>query len=230
MIRPPAAAVSGFMDAAGHIFLAPAVPVPVRPHAPVRPLVSEVGTRPGGMAPEELCDLVESIAARGDRSAFALLFKHFAPRLKSFLLRSGIAAGVADEIVQETMLAVWRKAGTFDRSKAGASAWIMTIARNLRIDHQRRDRLVTVADLGDEREPAPDPDGETLTLERERDERVRAALAALSAEQAAIVRLSFYSETPHTEIARELGIPLGTVKSRIRLAMARLRTLLEDER
>lgn len=174
--------------------------------------------------------LVEAIAARQDRAAFALLFKHFAPRLKSYLLRSGTVPGVADEIVQETMLTVWRKAAYFDRTKAGASAWILTIARNLRIDHQRRARLVYLPDAGNENEAAPDPDAETLAIEREREAQVRAALATLSQEQLTIVRLSFFADAPHSEIAKALGIPLGTVKSRIRLAMTRLRALLEDER
>ncbi|MFK8252371.1 sigma-70 family RNA polymerase sigma factor [Ancylobacter terrae] len=186
-------------------------------------------TRPAS-APEDMNALVEAIARHQDRAAFALLFKHFAPRLKTYLLRSGAVPGVADEIVQETMLTVWRKAAYFDRTKAGASAWILTIARNLRIDHHRRSRLVYLPDAGGQDEPSPDPDVEAALIDRERADRLRTALTTLSEEQLTIVRLSFFSDAPHSEIAKALGIPLGTVKSRIRLALSRLRHLLEDAR
>jgi RNA polymerase sigma-70 factor (ECF subfamily) len=180
------------------------------------------------LSQDDLSDLVESVASRRDRPSFVLLFKHFAPLLKGYLVRSGVVTAVAEEIVQETMLSVWRKAQSFDRSKASASTWVMTIARNLRIDYQRRDRTIAVADFSDWNEAAPDPDAETVMIGNQRDERVRAAMAKLSDEQAAIMRLTFFVEKPQSEIALALGIPLGTVKSRVRLAMARLRKLLED--
>nr|WP_245263386.1 sigma-70 family RNA polymerase sigma factor [Azorhizobium doebereinerae] len=172
--------------------------------------------------------MILAIAAHGDREAFAALFKHFAPRLKTFLMRSGLSATAAEEIAQETMLSVWRKAAYFDPAKAGAATWIFTIARNLKIDALRRER--PVAQLPSDADETPDeaPDGEALVLTQEREAKVRAALAALSAEQAHIVRLSFFQDKPHVQIAAELGIPLGTAKSRVRLALTRLRTLLED--
>ncbi|MGU3492551.1 sigma-70 family RNA polymerase sigma factor [Xanthobacteraceae bacterium A53D] len=172
--------------------------------------------------------MILAIATHADRDAFASLFRHFAPRLKTFLMRSGLSATAAEEIAQETMLSVWRKAAYFDPAKAGAATWIFTIARNLKIDALRRER--PVAQLPSDADETPDdaPDGEALVMAHERETKVRAALASLSAEQAHIVQLSFFQDKPHAQIAQELGIPLGTAKSRVRLALTRLRTLLED--
>ncbi|MBN9512727.1 MAG: sigma-70 family RNA polymerase sigma factor [Alphaproteobacteria bacterium] len=181
-------------------------------------------------SPGELCRLMQSVAATHDRTAFAALFGYFAPRVKAFLMRSGLSANMAEEVTQETMLAMWHKASYFDPSRAGVSTWIYAIARNQRIDRLRREQTHTIdrhLDPSDELEP-PDS-GEDIALVAERDEQVRTALAALSSEQATIVHLSFFADKPHAEIARELGIPLGTVKSRIRLALNRLRSLLGDE-
>jgi RNA polymerase sigma-70 factor, ECF subfamily len=184
----------------------------------------------GGAVPsaEELNRLVLAIAKDNDRQAFVILFKHFAPRVKTFLMRSGMMANNAEEIAQEAMLAVWRKAGYFDPARASATTWIFTIVRNLRIDHLRRNRQQSRRGH-DPTDEAPQPSAsEAMLMAAEQDARVRAALAKLSVEQGMILRLSFFSEKPHPEIARELGLPLGTVKSRIRLAMSRLRTLLDD--
>lgn len=174
--------------------------------------------------------MIVSVAARADRDAFAVLFRHFAPRVKSFMMRSGMSAPAAEELAQETLLSVWRKAASFDPARAGASTWIFTIARNLRIDRLRRERHPALANelVDPSDEPDQPPSGESVVMAAQREERVRAALESLSAEQATIVRLSFYSEMPQSEIARELGIPLGTVKSRVRLAMSRLRLILDD--
>jgi RNA polymerase sigma-70 factor (ECF subfamily) len=177
---------------------------------------------------EEQVQLVLAIAADADRAAFERLFRYFGPRLKTFVIRRGVAPSMAEEIVQETMLSVWRKASYFDPARAGVATWIFTIARNLSIDHLRRDR--SDPNMDDEpsfQQEAP-LSGEAILIAEERDERVRDALKTLSAEQLAVVRLSFFSEKPHVEIAEELSIPLGTVKSRVRLAMQRLRGILED--
>ncbi|MDI4658852.1 sigma-70 family RNA polymerase sigma factor [Xanthobacter autotrophicus] len=172
--------------------------------------------------------LVVAIARTADREAFALLFRHFAPRVKAFLMRSGLAANAAEELAQETLLTVWRKASYFDPARAAASTWIFTIARNLSIDLKRRERHMGTVDLDAVDEEADETSGETILMSAEREARVRAALSKLSEEQATIVRLSFFQEKPHSQIAQELGIPLGTAKSRVRLALSRLRTLLED--
>lgn len=172
--------------------------------------------------------LIAAVAAERDRAAFTTLFDYFAPRVKTYMMRAGAASAQADELAQETLLSVWRKAASFDPSRATASAWIFTIARNLRIDRLRKEwRDVSAGDempdMVDESATADD----TLS-ESERAGRVRAALAHLPAEQTKVIELSFFDEKPHTEIAKALGIPLGTVKSRIRIAMNRLRTLVGD--
>jgi len=180
---------------------------------------------------EELNELVRAVAANGDRQAFAVLFKHFAPRVVTYLVRGGTPAASAEELAQETMVVLWRKAASFDPARAGVSTWIFTIARNLRIDRHRRGN--DAADAGDGAEadldahpdPAAAPD-EALDARR-REGRIHDALRRLSPEQARVLHLSYFAEAPHAEIARELCLPLGTVKSRIRLAMINLRRLVD---
>jgi RNA polymerase sigma-70 factor, ECF subfamily len=171
--------------------------------------------------------LIVAVATRQDRAAFSSLFEHFAPRVKSYLTRSGASAESAEELAQETLLAVWRKASFFDPGRGSASTWIFTIARNLRSDALRRERhpeaLAREMD-----EPVPPRPADAVLAAAEREARVRHAMKALSPEQAAVVRLSFYDEKAHAAIASELDLPLGTVKSRLRLAMNRMRSLLGE--
>lgn len=174
---------------------------------------------------------IATIAAHQDRTAFSELFEYFAPRIKAFMLRSGASEANAEELAQEAMLTVWRKASLFDPSSSGAAAWIFTIARNLRIDAHRRDKRGGVKESLDveiefEVDDAPLPDCKLETFQSE--ERVRAALSQLPDDQRRVVELSFFEEKAHGEIAQMLGIPLGTVKSRVRLAMGRLRILLSE--
>jgi len=178
-------------------------------------------------APDGYADMIGAIAAHADRAAFARLFEHFAPRVKSYMLRLGAEPQLAEELAQETLLAVWRKAAAFDRAKAAPSTWIFTIARNLRIDAARRSRRGDpVEDPSDTPDAEPTPDAVLAAAQSEG--RIQQALGALPPEQAEVVRLSFFSDKPHSEIAEALKLPLGTVKSRLRLAMARLRDLLGD--
>jgi len=175
--------------------------------------------------------LIRSIATHQDRSAFAALFQHFAPRIKTFMQRSGSSEARAEELAQETMLAVWRKALLFDPASAGAATWVFTIARNLRIDAYRRERRGGVVETTDiaiefQVDESPQPDARLASSQTEA--RVQTALAALSDEQKRVVELSFFEEKAHAEIATILDIPLGTVKSRLRLAMGRLRNLLGE--
>lgn len=179
---------------------------------------------------EALAQWLADVGRSADREAFARLFAHFAPRLKAFLLRGGADDEAAEELVQETMVAVWRKAALFDARQAAASTWIFTIARNQRVDRFRRQ-----GPAGETPAEPVDPDAlvhdapaleEQLHTER-MEHRVRAALRQLPPEQAEVLRLSFYEEEPHARIAALLGIPLGTVKSRVRLAVAHLRRLLD---
>jgi RNA polymerase sigma-70 factor, ECF subfamily len=176
----------------------------------------------------DLARLIEAVAAERDREAFSALFDYFAPRIKSVLMRSNTSPAAAEELAQDAMLTVWRKAAQFDRTRASASAWIFAISRNLRIDVARREERGKVLDLESSEflEPPPQPDEELDASERE--QRVRAALSHLTDDQIKIVRLSFFEGKAHGDIARELELPLGTVKSRIRLAMNRLRDLLGE--
>jgi RNA polymerase sigma-70 factor (ECF subfamily) len=162
------------------------------------------------------------------------LFEHFAPRVKTFALRSGASAATAEELAQETMLTVWRKADSFVPGSAGAAAaGICTLARNLRIDALRRerhngcefdiDRDIAIEPRVDE-QLTPESQVSALQLEQ----CVRKAMGRLSNEQSRIIELSFFEEKAHGEIAEQLQIPLGTVKSRSRLAITRLRALLDE--
>jgi RNA polymerase sigma-70 factor (ECF subfamily) len=175
----------------------------------------------------ELNDCILRIAANGDRMAFEQLFRQVAPRVKAYLKKRGTEDGIAEEIAQETMLTVWRKADLFDPARAGASTWIFTIARNLNTDYARRTNRA-FAGLDDTSQTSDDsPDADMLIAAAERDTRVREVVGQLPSEQAEIIKMSFFSDKPHGEIARLLDLPLGTVKSRIRLAIVRLRTGLE---
>ncbi len=177
--------------------------------------------------------LIKAVANHHDRAAFATLFEHFAPRVKTFMRRSGANDASADELAQETLLMVWRKAALYDPSRAGATAWIFTIARNLRIDALRREKRSASGnnassdiDAEFQVDDAPHPDARVESAQIET--RVRAALGELSEDQLRVVELSFFQEKAHAEIAQILQIPLGTVKSRLRLAMNRLRSLLGE--
>jgi RNA polymerase sigma-70 factor (ECF subfamily) len=175
--------------------------------------------------------LIEAVGQRQDRAAFGVLFEYFAPRIKTFMLRSGVGDSIADELAQETMLIVWRKASMFDPASTGAAAWIFTIARNLRIDQYRREQRGGPAtdfdvELEFQIDQGPQPDAQVDAAQSE--DRIRQALSRLSPDQQRVVELSFFDEKAHGEIAEILEIPLGTVKSRLRLAIERLRKLLSE--
>ena len=178
---------------------------------------------------DSLSAAIVAIAERNDREAFATLFMHFAPRVKSYLLRLGAPAEAAEELAQETLLTVWRRAAGYDPRMAAASTWIFTIARNLRIDLARRAaRLGPTEDPFEAAsfEPAPD-----MALSAMQDQaRIKTAISNLPADQAQVIALAFFADKPHSEIAIDLGLPLGTVKSRLRLAMGRLRAALDDRK
>lgn len=173
--------------------------------------------------------MLEAVAERRDIKAFLVLFQHFAPRIKAYLRRQGADAAVADDLAQEVMLKIWRNAASFDAAKASAATWVFTIARNTRIDVLRRARRPEVGmdDAALVHDPAPLADDAVAGQERER--RIQRALRTLPAEQATVVHLSFFQHKPHSEIAQSLQLPLGTVKSRLRLAFARLREALRED-
>lgn len=172
--------------------------------------------------------LIVAIARDGDRAAFARLFEYFAPRIKSLMMQFGASPARSEEIAQDTMLAVWNKAQLFDPAGSSASGWVYRIAKNLHVDALRRDRRAAALVI----EPPPDdvPQPDTILSQHDTERRVRTAMAGLSPEQLRVITLSFFHDKPHAEIAEELGIPLGTVKSRVRLAMQKLRDLLDGER
>jgi RNA polymerase sigma factor (sigma-70 family) len=174
-------------------------------------------------------DLVERIAASADKAAFTRLFAYYAPRVKGYLLRLGMGQAEAEEVSQEVMVAVWRKAATFDRRQASVATWIFRIARNRRIDAFRRDQraVLDVSDPIFHPEPAAGADQVAETSERET--QLRMAVAELPPEQRDLVRVAFYEDLSHSQVAERTGLPLGTVKSRLRLAFAKLKLRLKDD-
>ncbi len=176
---------------------------------------------------KSMSDLLVDVG-RQDRTAFRAIFDHFAPRLKAFLMGQGTNPQMAEEVVQETMVKIWRKADQFDPSRAAASTWIFTIARNMRIDHLRKFNRPE-PDMND---PAFVPDPEPLATETisqsEDAAQLHAAMAELSEDQRAVLKLAYFEDRAHPEIAETLDIPLGTVKSRIRLALKNIRSTIGD--
>jgi RNA polymerase sigma-70 factor (ECF subfamily) len=171
---------------------------------------------------------MERIAQNRDRGAFALLFDRFAPRLKTFMMRKGVATEQAEDLVQETMIAVWTKAGLYNPARGSVSAWIFTIARNLRIDRIRRESSMSYAVLEDFDQPSDEEAIDDVLAGREEQSAVARALSEIPPEQRDVLILSYVEDIPQSEIARRLSLPLGTVKSRMRLAYNRMRKSLEN--
>ncbi|SMH57816.1 RNA polymerase sigma-70 factor, ECF subfamily [Azospirillum lipoferum] len=173
-------------------------------------------------------DLLVAVGREQDRLAFGALFGHFAPRLKTYLRRLGCESGAAEELVQEVMLLVWRRAETYDPAQASASTWVFTIARNKRVDSLRREQRPEIDPSDPALVPEPDEPADRRVEARQSNDRLRAALKDLPPEQAELLRMAYFEDKPHSVISAEHGIPLGTVKSRLRLAMDRLRKALRD--
>ena len=166
-------------------------------------------------------ELMLAVRDRQDQSAFASLFDHFAPRLKGFLMKGGMQAAAAEDCAQDVMATLWQKAHQFDPTRASVATWVFAIARNRRIDLARKDRRPEPEDLpwGMEDEP----DQADLYMAAEETRRLSDALALLPEAQRVLIQRAFYGDLSHSEIAAETGLPLGTIKSRIRLALDRLR-------
>ena len=215
------------------------MPPPPGERAPALYIVPPPRPDPRASPDEDWSAALCALALRQDRHAFARLFAHFAPRIKRYLMLAGCPETHAEDLSQETLAAVWRKAALFDPGRAAASTWIFTIARNLRVDALRRRQGLGIGMGVGETESidaaAPDheladlaqPAAEDRLHDQRQAERLRRAFALLPPQQRQILSLSYYDETPHVRIAAELGIPLGTVKSRVRSAVAQLRRLLE---
>lgn len=173
-------------------------------------------------------DLLSRVG-RGDREAFAKLFEAYARKVKSYLIRLGAPPAIAEDLAQDAMVSIWRRAASYDRQKAKASTWIFVIARNAWIDRLRRERVeLAYRDtlLGEEESGDEAPDAAAMRVQTE--EQMASALATLSEEQRQVVKLSFFEDRPHSEIAERLSLPLGTVKSRLRLALMKLRAHWEQ--
>jgi RNA polymerase sigma-70 factor (ECF subfamily) len=181
------------------------------------------------LSPSRLADLVERVATEHDRAAFMELFDHYAPKLKGFYRRRGLGDAQAEDLVQDVMVSLWQRASQYDRSQAGVSTWVFTIARNRQIDILRRERRPELDPDEPALAPSEGPAPHEAYESEQSAERVRAALAALPEDQAELVRISFYEEASHSAIAERTGLPLGTVKSRLRLALQKLRTTLHDD-
>jgi RNA polymerase sigma-70 factor, ECF subfamily len=175
-----------------------------------------------------MADLLRRVADERDLAAFRELYQTYGPRVKAYMMRRGADAATAEDLAQETLLAVWRRAGLYAEDKGSIATWIFAIARNLRIDRLRRE--MPWQELPESRfeQPSPDTPPDEALSEKERQTRVRAALAQLPPEQQEVVTLSYIDGLSHGEIAARLGLPLGTVKSRMRIAYQRIRAALED--
>jgi len=166
---------------------------------------------------------------RRDREAFSELFRFFAPRVKSYLLRLGASASEADEIAQDVMVTVWQKAASFDDAQASASTWIFTIARNRRIDLIRRQRKPALDPADPLFQPQAEQAPDDAAIASAREHRLREAMKTLPPEQRSLLHEAFFAGRSHRDIARDSQIPLGTVKSRLRLAFQRLKTALDGD-
>ena len=178
--------------------------------------------------PLSMAEFLQRIAERGDVEAFRKLFQAYAPRVKAYMMRQGADPNTAEELAQETLLTVWRKAGLYSGEKGSATTWIFTIARNLRIDRLRRELTWVELPDGHNEEASSDALPDEILAEQERKVRVQAALATLPPDQLEVVSLSYIEGLSHSEIADRLGLPLGTVKSRMRLAYHKVRESVED--
>ena len=176
---------------------------------------------------DEIFDLIDATASR-NRDAFGNLFRHFAPRIKAYGIKGGASIPLAEELAQETMISVWRGARSFDRRRASGSSWIFTIARNRRIDLWRREARPEIKpedfEVAGTDENQPDSTQEACEVGRH----LRAAVDTLPPEQSMVLRKAFFEDKSHGTISNELELPLGTVKSRIRLGLTRLKVLMAE--
>lgn len=196
------------------------IPKPKLPLDSVRP---DDGDGASSTAVDLSPQTIWMLAVRDDRdkAAFAALFDHFAPRLKGFVMRTGTSAAQAEEIVQDVMLTVWRKSAMFDPHRAQVSAWIYQIARNRHIDIVRKEKRPVPEELAED--PEAEPDASQILAVQQEAGQLKQALAKLKPDQREIIEKAYLGELTHQEISEQTGIPLGTIKSRIRLGLERLR-------
>ncbi len=178
---------------------------------------------------EEAVRWLQAISAERSRDAFERLYGQFAPKLKSYMIRQGADPATADDLAQETMVQVWRKAEQYDPAKAAPAAWIYRVARNLQIDRLRRRKLHEVELTAEADRPDEGPGGHERADERPDADRLRELVDTLPDDQLDVVRLAFFEGLSHSEIGQRLCIPLGTVKSRMRLAFGKLRAAMGEQ-
>ncbi len=176
-----------------------------------------------------MSELLNRIAQKRDKNAFKELFINYAPKIKGLFLKQGVNAETAEELTQETLLTVWKKAELYSSNQGSASTWIFTIARNLRIDRLRAEKIWSVMDYTEFEQVSDDKLQDETYWENQRKEKLNKILKQLPKEQYDIVYLSYIESKSHSEIAEQLDVPLGTVKSRIRLAFKKIKTLLEEK-
>ena len=174
--------------------------------------------------------LMEKVVANGDKEAFSQLYSHFAPRIKAMMMKMSPDSSVAEEVAQEAMITLWRKAHSFDPNKASLSTWLFTIARNLRIDRFRAKKKDNLDPNEPMLLPSAEPSAEETVFREEESIKVRNCISKLPEDQQEVVGLAFMEGMTHQEIADNLGIPLGTVKSRLRLSFEKLRPMLKELR
>jgi RNA polymerase sigma-70 factor (ECF subfamily) len=197
------------------------------PHLSVRDSI-RMNERTASENQPSLEELMLAVSSRRDVDAFEAIFKHFAPRVKAYMAKLSADTQTAEELMQETMITVWNKADQFDFSKGALSTWIFTIARNQRIDAVRRARRpefdpTDPAFVPDEEQPA-----DLRIAEQQSASQLRAAMADLPKEQCTLLELAYFEESTHSAIAKKLNLPLGTVKSRLRLAFSKVRAALDN--
>lgn len=177
---------------------------------------------------DRFADLMEAVAIHKDKAAYSELFAYYGPRVKAYLMRLGADNALAEELAQDVMVTVWRKADLFDRTQASVSTWLFRVARNKRIDAIRRTTKPELDPNDPLLLPSAPPAADQLITGAERDQLVRAAIVDLPEEQRQLLHQAFYDGLSHREIAEQTGTPLGTVKSRLRLAFLKLRSKLDS--
>jgi len=188
--------------------------------------IPDTGTKPSN---QEAVDWLRAVATKRDRGAFEHLYRQFAPRIKSYMTRQGADPAGADDLAQETLVQVWRKAAQYDPAKAAPAAWIFCVARNLQIDRLRRQKLHEVELTAEADRTDEGAAGHQRSVERLDADKLRELVETLPADQMDVVRLAFFEGLTHSEIGQRLSVPLGTVKSRLRLAFGKLRTAMGEQ-
>ena len=194
---------------------------PIRPHYQKANTPTVKKTVPQNTWVEHL----KRIQADQDQRAFAELFAHFAPRVKAFLMKSGASPSMAEECTQEVMATLWHKAHLFDPSRASVATWIFTIARNKKIDALRKQRRPEPENL--EWGPEAEPEAADILVLQQESQQLTKAMTALPSQQRELIEKAYFGDLSHSEIAAETGLPLGTIKSRLRLALSKLRQTMK---